>query len=269
MQSSGFFFKQHAYVTIQLLLLAAISLMSTQTLASEFNFCLEPYIGMDAQARRMPFKKNFGDNVFQHRFYPEINMFAGLKFNDYLGFEAGYELSKHQKNTKRVLPGQIVFGAPIPSPDPRFNDVTNTNRTCSKLNGFNINLMGFLPIFCEEYNTQLIGSVGIASLNIKTRNTVTEIGSQTITLLNPTEIVPVQRIEANTSHYKSRKWTFRASTGIQYLTPYWLGIRALITWENTNKFKRQGTDFGTGLAMNEYAKLKNSLIYRIGAYIPF
>ncbi len=267
MQRLRVLLKGQAYTT--LLLLAATTFMSTQTLASEYSYCLEPYIGLDAQARRMPFHKNFGDNVFQHRFYPEFNMFAGLKFNDYLGLEVGYEFSKHQKNTKNVLPGQIVFGALIPPWDPRFDNVTTTMRTCSKLNGFNFNLMGFLPIFCEEYNTQLIGSVGIASLNIRTRNTITEIGSHSIILENPFEIVPGQRIQVDTSHYKNRKWTFRASTGIQYLTPCWVGVRALITWENTNKFKTRGIDLRTGLATSEHAKIKNSLIYKIGAFIPF
>ncbi len=267
MQRSWVLLKQQSY-TLSLLLLAASAFISTQALALEC-FCIDSYVGIDAQARRMPFKKNFGDNVLQHRYYPELNTFVGIKFNDYLGFEAGYEFSKHQKNTKSVLPGQVVFGAPIAEPDPRFNNVTNTSRTCSKINGFNINLMGFLPIFCEEYNTQLIGSAGMASLKLRSRNTIMEIGNQTLTLQNPTEIVPVQRVEINTSYYKSRKWTFRASTGIQYLTPYWVGVRALISWENTDKFKPQGIDLNSGRKMSEYAKLKNSLIYRLGVYVPF
>jgi hypothetical protein len=243
--------------------------MSTQTLASEHCYCIDAYTGIDAQARRMPFQKKFGGDVFQHRYYPELNMFAGFKFNDYVGLEAGYEFSKHQKKTKKVLPGEIVFGVPIPSLDLRFNNVTNTTRTCSKINGFNINLMGFLPIFCEEYNTQLIGSVGAASLRLKTRNTVTEIGEQTMMLVNPVEIVPIQRILVNRTQYKKHKATFRVSTGIQHITMYCLGIRALITWENTNKLSTQGVDGATGRAMREQVKLKNSLIYKLGTFIPF
>ena len=50
----------------------------------------KPYVGFDAQVRRMSFKGGFGNNLLQHH-SPQGNLYAGVKFNEYVGVEAGYE----------------------------------------------------------------------------------------------------------------------------------------------------------------------------------
>ncbi len=246
--------------------------MSTHVLGSEWWDCccgLDAYAGIDAQMRHMPFQKNFGGNILKRR-YPEGNVFAGMKFNDYVGIEAGYEFSKKQHSTKTHQVGEVVFGLPIPPPEPELSSITYVSRASSKVNGFNLNLIGFLPILCEEYHTQLIGSVGIATLKTRIRNALTTTSVELIeTILNPSG-VPFTTVKPDNSLYKKRKTLFRMTAGIQYMTNCFIGIRGLVTWENTAQLKTRGKEIETGqISVGDFAKPKKSLVYGLGVFRHF
>lgn len=251
--------------------LAIISLASTAMMqtahAADWDCCysLDAYAGVDAQMRRMHFQKNFGGNILKHR-YPEGNIFAGVKFNDYVGIEAGYEFSKKQHSTKVHQVGDVVFGVPIPPVRPGFLSITNASRASSKLTGFNLNLMGFLPIFCKEYNTQLIGSVGFVNLKSRTRNIITE--RDTFEIFNPDLEIITETVTFN-SQYKKHKTILKYSAGIQWMATNCLGIRGLVTRENTAKLRARGRDIQTGQILQEIAKLKNASIYSFGVFTTF
>lgn len=262
--------QKKGYLAMQLALFAAASMATTYTAASGLDLCLDAYVGVDAQMRHMHFQKNFGGNILQHR-YPQANVFAGFKVNEYVGIEAGYEFSKKQHGTKTHPVGDVVFGEPIPPPDPSLVSIAHASRASSKINGFNLNLVGFLPILCED-NTQLIGSVGMASLKSRTRNTFT---TTAVTLI-PIEVegetfeIPFTVITPTTHQYKKRKPIFRIAAGVQHLTTCCIGIRGLVTWESTAKLKSTGKDVLTAeKTPGDIAKPKRSFLYGIGIFAPF
>lgn len=111
---------------------------------------ITPYIGMDAKWYHMPFKKGFGDNLTKSN-YPQGNAFFGVKLNEFLGVEAGYAAAGTKTRNAILRDGSTLFGQlvePDPitgAPTPAFGTTTQT-----KLKGFNVNLVGFLPV-SEEY----------------------------------------------------------------------------------------------------------------------
>lgn len=251
----------------------ALTLFSTASIISTYasaglDICLDAYAGVDAQIRRMHFQKNFGGNVLQHR-YPQANVFAGVKFNDYVGIEAGYEFTKKQRSTRTHRVGEVVFGELIPPNDPIFLSVTHTSRASSKLNGANVNLVMFLP-FCEQYNTQFIGSMGMAYLKSRVRNifTTTSVSAEfddAGDLIGTTTVA-----DAVTHDYKKRKYVPRISAGLQHITDCCVGIRLLATWENTAKLKNHGKDALTGTRHpDDISKPDKSWQIGLGVFTPF
>jgi hypothetical protein len=254
------------------LFFAILAMMSAQSFSLELKCpCFfDVYAGYDAQIRQMPFKKNFGSNIFKGNRYEGHNIFFGIKYNEYVGIEIGFENSRIKNiHNSYMRPGDYLFGTEINLPHPGFDSVLNLVDAKSKIRGINLSLMGFIPIFNEKYNTQLIGSIGASSFKNKTVCTLTEIGEKSIILNDHYESVQIQRIETTTSYYKRRKTTLRLGTGIQHYTDHHLGLRALITWEKTNRMSIRGVDANSNKLVNEHVKFKDSLIYHIGAFIPF
>lgn len=251
------------------LLFIFTTLTATHILASEQACCcwLDAYAGIDAQLRHMPFQKHFGGNVLKHR-YPQGNVFAGVKFNEYVGVEAGYEFSKKQRSTKTHPVGDVVFGQPITPAEISPFSITNTSksRASSKIRGFNLNLVGYLPILCIEYNTQLIGSIGLAALKSRSRNTLTRTEVDQI-FFDPITGDPIDGTETNitstTTSFKKHKTVFKFSAGIQKMLTPCIGVRALVSRENSSKIKARGS------RNTSIAKLKHSSIYGVGVFTAF
>lgn len=241
--------------------------LSSISYAIEGDDSLDFYAGSELNIRRMRFKKNFGNKIFKDPFYKELNVFIGRKINKYLGLEVGYELSNTKVQSKNIQNGSFLFGCKLIDTCPGFDSITNTIRSRSKIEGFNISLMGLLPIAHEE-KLNLIGSIGLCHLKSNTTFTLTEVGETNIVLSDELNI-PVQRIARTESKYKDNIVTIKASTGVQYLTTRNFGIRGLVTWENTHKIKIQGVDRKTLQKSNDRAKFKDSITYRIGFFIPF
>ncbi len=210
---------------------------------------LVSYVGVDAQMRHMDFEKNFGGNILQHR-YPQANFFAGFKFNDYLGAEAGYTFSKKQLSTRAHQSTDIVLGELLPTIYPVLVSQTFQSRASSKISGWNANLMGYLPIFCKEDNTQLIGSIGFASLKSRVHNLV---------IFNNTLI--------DTNYFKKHKTILRLGTGIQHMVCDNIGLRFLVAWENTSKLKA----YAQNLNRTSFASTRpeNSFHYGLGVFGTF
>lgn len=249
------------------LMFVALPMAVQSCLAFEVHYNLDAYAGADTKIRRMEFKRNFGNNVFQDPFYTSLNVFLGYKMNQYFGVEAGYELSDSKINSKYGNKGLFLFGNKLIDSLHGFNSITNFINARSKVSGFNINIMGFLPIN-EKKNLNLIGSAGLGHLRSQTKCDLFEIGEANI-VLHDEYNVPVQRFAHTKSQYKNRVVTIRLNTGVQYLTDRNFGIRALAGWENTHKIKIQGKDRETANKVNEHAKFKDSITYRIGFFVPF
>jgi len=54
-----------------------------------FSLDISPYVGVDGQLNRMPFKKGYGDNLFP-KHYEQANLYAGIKLDGSFSLEAGY-----------------------------------------------------------------------------------------------------------------------------------------------------------------------------------
>jgi hypothetical protein len=232
--------------------------------------CPSFYVGADAQVRHMPFQKDFGGNVLKKN-YPQGNFFAGFKFNDCIGIEAGYEVSKKKSGNRVHAPTDSVFGTSTEPLDPPFLvGISETSHAHSKIQGWNLNLVGFLPVWCEEYHLSLLGSVGLAQLKHKTRNRLTT--TETVTIFDAETDEPIgvrNDVFIGNTNYNKRKVVLRLSGGIQHMLTDCFGIRALVNWENTSKLHAQGRSVERRVRVDSIARAKNSFIYGLGVFTVF
>ncbi len=218
--------KKLALLAVPAILLAA----SAATADNQWGFT--PYVGADAEWRHLNYQTGFGENIFRHD-YPQGNIYAGLKFNDYLAIEGGYEATGRKSRVTTLGPGNIFAGNSTAGTTLQFS-------TTSRIKGPHANLVGFLPIW-DAYRLQLIGSVGFARLQ--------ENAEFTILTANGNPAIPDPRT------FKQRKSILRVGAGLQQMISDSWGVRAMVKWENTNKFK-----MGSNIGRSEI-RHKNSFIY--------
>lgn len=248
-----------------------VMLATTGTAVANMNMdcCPSFYLGADAQLRHMPFQKDFGGNILKKN-YPQGNFFAGFKFNNCIGIEAGYEVTKKKSGNKLHAPSDFIFGTTIePLNPPDLVAISERSRASSRIHGWNLNLVGFLPVWCEEYNLSLLGSVGLAQLKLKTRHTRTT--TETVTVFDDTEtaIGTANEVFIGNRAYNKRKVVLRLGAGIQHMLTECFGLRVLVNWENTNKLRTQGRNLENGLTVSSVARLKNSFNYGLGVFTTF
>lgn len=216
-----------------------IGVISLSILSTAYS---TPYIGVDSQLRHITFKKNFGGNILESR-YPQGNVFAGIMFNKNLGIELGYEFSKKQRMSRTDLSNETVFGKNTPIVDSAF--VINTidlNRASSKISGWNVNLVGSFPIIKDNNKLNLIGSIGMANLNLQVRNVFTR---SEVEFNDPFVRDPEDTFVVSNSIYtimKKRKAVLRLTGGMQYALTDCLSLRGLISWENIDRLQAKTVD---------------------------
>jgi hypothetical protein len=247
--------------------LVSLILISGGCQALEGAYNIDCYAGLEPKIRRMEFKRHFGNKVFKDPFYTSLNAFVGCKINEYFGFETGYEFSDTKFNSSYAHKGLNFFGAKLLEFANGLDRIDNFYHVRSKISGSNINLMTYIPLNNTK-SFQLVGSAGLAYMRSKTVCDFFEIGEKCITLADDTN-VPVQRFAHSRSLYKDRVFTVRFGSGFQYVTEHNFGIRALASWENTHKIKIRGKDRDSGQRLQEHAKLKDSISYSIGFFVPF
>lgn len=227
---------------------ASVSLLSFGATASNLSdYCdLVPYVGADVQSRNMEFKKGFGDNITKKN-YPQGNVYVGLKLNQYVGLEAGYERTKNVKKTTNLVASDMFLGIPLSSADPAFTTQVNTK---TKISAFHASIVGFLPL-SEEYRLQLIGSLGIARTNL---NMVLEI--------------PDSDLRAE---FSRKKWVPKIGVGLQHMLTCQMGIRAMAGWEGTAPGSKSVQDIRPLNAPQSQrtARIKNSFSAGLGLFYNF
>ena len=173
-----------------------------------------PYVGADVKWNNMQFKTATGKDLIQKN-YPQGNLFGGVKFNEWVALELGYQSTTQKSKTATVGVGERFFGD-INSPPGSLSTKTKT-----KISGFNLNVVGFYPIF-EEYCLSLFGSVGLAQLKLKSHLDFTVPPSPLVT----------------SRDFSKRKLVPRATVGIQHMLNDNIGVRAMLAWERTSAFKK-------------------------------
>lgn len=224
-------------------------LLSTGSALANCDTCVEQpyYLGVDAEWRDMGFKRGLGDNLFKRK-YLEGNVYGGMKFTDYFGVEIGYRESAKKRSKSANEADQMELGDTIPAG-------VNYSSNLVQIKAPYINLVGYLPI-CKESGTELLGSVGFAHTWVRLRHRPTGI-----------QVGPFSQAQQNglQDDFKKEKFILQVKAGIQQLITCNFGIRAVVGWENTSKFKNIKSIQNDALR----ASLKNSTTYGLGAFFNF
>jgi len=233
-----------------------------------------PYVGIDAQLRHITFKKDFGGNILESH-YPQANAFAGIMFNQHIGAEIGYEFSKKQLSSRNNLSNETVFGKANPIVTSPF--VINTidlNRASSKISGWNLNLVGSIPVTEGKNNIKFIGSIGLANLKLHVRNVFTR---SEVEFNDPFIQDPNDTFIVSNSLYtsmKKRKVVIRLTGGIHQTLTDCLSLRALVSWENTERLQAKTVDtisrrFPKHSRAVRTCTPRNSIQFGIGLFYTF
>jgi len=215
-----------------------------------FGHSLLPYAGIDMQYRYMSYDKKQGDNVFKKTF-PQANIYAGFRVNDYVGVELGYEITATRTRQVLLSPGQYEVGG-----DPIERGAFLSIIGVSRLHGLHTNLVGFYPILDYCPNLKLIGSIGVSNLRIIL---------ESIPVAD--EAGPIPPGDPYTRTYVARRNVLRLGGGFQHMVTPCVGLRGMINWEETSRFrhilpKQPATP-------DIYAVVKNSYSVSFGIFVNF
>lgn len=214
------------------------------------------YIGVDAGIQRGGFNKYETSQSNFKKSLPKANFFAGIKFNDYLGVEAGYEFSLNRgRNATFNVSNQEDFmgigGSALGLTGTQTSDVANKY----KISGFHFGVTGEYPISASHNPLSFIGYVGIKNTTLKTLSKIID--------------HPVSGSIGDIYKLKSTKNILRLSLGLQYMLRENIGIRLSSTWENTSKFSPEKSYQFSPAAELASEKLKNSMSYSLGVVFKF
>ncbi len=219
--------------------IGVLAIVVTTTIPSAF--ALTPYyVGADAQMRRMDFKGGFGDNLLQHN-SPQGNIYAGYKFNEMVGIEAGFEATTTRTRTVTLTTGDVVNGTMLPSAASPA-----VFKSKAKIKGPHVEAVGYYS-FHEAFPIQLIGSAGVSVFKATAeRRTISMAGFPSAT--NRTLV--------------QHKTVLRLTGGLQYtLDENWFA-RLTVGWVNTSKMTIYAKDNIT--ISTPETKPKNSTVYGLG-----
>lgn len=242
------------------ILAAPLMMLAASAVTAENQWGFTPYVGADAQWRHMNFNGGLGDNLFRHE-YPQGNLFAGIKLNDYLGIEVGYESTAKKNRTVYLNGGDVTAGT-----------IVNANTgvqytTTAQIKGPHANLVGSFPI-SEEYRLKIFGMVGVAHLKANLKRTATTVVATLpppfgVTIFPPSLAFP----NGVTSTFNKRKSVLRLAGGLEHMFCNNWGVRATVTWENTHKLNTLGNiQPASGVSQ---IKENNSIAYGLGVFVTF
>lgn len=207
----------------------------------------KPYVGVDAQVRRMDFRGGFGDNLFQHH-SPQGNLYAGVKFNEVWGAEFGYEVTSTRTRVATLTTGDMSAGIVIP---PAGSPMVYKSK--AQIRGPHVDWTGRYS-FYEGSPVQLIGSIGASFFKGTFQRRTLQAGQ-----------LPSSTVRTLHQH----KILLRLSGGLQYMLGEHFGMRATIAWVNTCKMVIFAKD---GIMTNRpppEIKPKNTTVYGLGVLWAF
>ena len=204
----------------------------------------QPYIGVDGQNREMRFEELFGGNLFSKNLR-ETDIYGGIKLFHYFAINIGQEHSKTEDHTVTLVDGDSFLGIILEPGEGPEMDFTQT-----KIKGNHFDLVGYYPI-CPNQEIEVFASIG----KIRNHLSLTQIQISQDNIPLPSPIVRT---------YDVKRTNWRASLGIQKTFCQHIGIRGLITWEETSKFKDlkplEVPDTDT------LVRIRSSLIYSVGIF---
>lgn len=237
------------------LLATPLVLFAASTSSYAFNECLVPYLGVDFQIRHIKFKRDFGNHLFKTN-NPQGNGYLGLKLNDYLGIEAGYEYSWRRTAHVANTAGIIELGGAAPIQTGQINFSVNSHR----LSGPHASLIGFIPFCICDQHFEFFASLGAVHLKVKLKN-------QPTAFLTPEGFVEVtdntEAFSILRNTFRKSKTVMKAAAGFNFMMHECAGLKVGIGWENTSKIRMRAQD------LERTVKLKDSLLYSVGIFWRF
>lgn len=236
--------KKKGLASIMMICLFANSAMAA--ISEEWWGSVRPYVGFDAQFRRMNYHAGYGDNLL-FRQSPQANIYVGLKFNDYVGAEIGYDATSTLTRDATLTTGQLAAGSPIEE-----DTSPAVFKSKSQLRGAHADLVGFYS-FCENWPTQLFGSVGIGFVRgmFERRS------------------ISMNNMPSSTNRtFGKHRAALRLTGGLQYLWNCHLGMRVSIGYVNTNNLRAFQND-GVPSIPVAIIKPKDSFVYGLGLFWLF
>lgn len=190
-----------------------------------------PILGADLQHREMKFEDGFGDNLWKET-YPQINLYAGLRFGTYFGLVVGHENSKTRSQTVNLAVGETLLGVPV--------NATGAFNGTSDIKGTYAQLMGYLPISFLN-STELFLGVGAIHNRLHLERQV------------------IEPVPGDVFVYDDSNTHAKIEVGVQKIICNHFGLRVVGGWENTNKFDNLQSD----ISSSRVAKLKDT--WTVGA----
>lgn len=229
------------------ILFVALMVAGASVQAMDFDF--NPYVGVDAGMRHMKFSKGFGGKQFEKN-YAQGNLFVGAKFNPCVGLELGYTKSNKRKKTAALTAGDAILGGA--ALDAGEIDVSKTE---TQISGVNVSVVGFYPI---NDDIELLGAIGIARqrLKLSVQPIANELGNLT-----------AAQQAANLRTFSHSKYILQARVGAEYKFTSNFGVRAMLGWENTGRFKKMTAKQSS--PVNPRASAENSVTGSLGVVWHF
>lgn len=231
------------------------------SMAINYNFDSYYYGGVDFGIQKFKFEPGYGDNLFPKNL-PKVNFFAGLKLNEYLGAELGYDTTIYKKKDAVLYAGDQYLGVPVTAgllgPIVRL-DYISTIKNSVKSSGVTFKITGNYPLNFNFLKNpiNLIMQIGMKNNRMKISSNL----SNMKIFVGP-NVAPLNE----TTTLKKTKNILILSVGLQYLLNENVGIRILGNWEQLSKFKMTEYSLQGSTAINHLlqAKLKNSIGYSLG-----
>ena len=214
---------------------------------SDYMSCVQPYFGGDAGIRHVNYGGG-GDKLFKTNL-PQAQIYAGLRFNDFVGVEAGYKFSVLKSQFVTLTAGDLVLGPPVAFP-PEYYIAK------SEFKGWFGSLVGYIPCPCC---IDIIGSIGF--IRLKTYHYQALLVDQ-----DGEPNVPHNFLNTGRS-FKTDKTLLTLGLGIQYIYCDTVGLRFKIDWENTSQINNVKPIERPNSAFTLTSR--NSLSYNIGIFFPF
>lgn len=214
-----------------------------------FDIDLCPYVGAEVSWRHQSFPAIFGGNILKKN-YPQGDVYAGIKLNNYLGLQLGFEGVSSQHKPTTFTNASVILGRTVDSPV-SFDQ----HQTSMRLYGFHADVMGFYPFsICNEH-FNLVASIGLANKRVTLKDV--------LTIENGVPI-PLGEIANVTRTFAMTKCVPRLGLGVQYMLTNCAGVRLMGQWENTARFKNIKTKDGLGTFA-----LRNATSLGFGAFYNF
>lgn len=182
--------------------------------------------------------------------YSGGNGFVGFRLSEYIAFEIGYEFTGKKDKVHDFVLGETFFSLPNSS----FIGTSTLVQT--SINGWHIDLLGFIPL---DHCIDLFVIVGYGAMKLK---------SQFGAVKGPFPLLNNAILSIN-----SKGRTFlRLGGGIQWMVTDMTGVRALLRWQNTNRFTITGNNnFNAILVANNVSRniYKDAVTAAVGVFFRF